>query len=110
MNYQMGDFGEGMGFDFNFSNLLNQGTAAASTYLSNPTNQQNLLNAGMKLIMPKPPKPRPVSGAAPAPAPGTPAAIAAAAAKDNTMLYVGLGVAGVTVLAIVAGIIMSRKK
>jgi hypothetical protein len=108
MNYQMGDFGEGMGFDFNFSNLLNQGTAAASTYLSNPTNQQNLLNAGMNLIMPKPPKPKPATAAAPAP--GTPAAIAAAAAKDNTMLYVGLGVAGVTVLAIVAGIVMSRKK
>lgn len=106
MNYQMGDFGEGMGFDF--SSLFNQGVAAGTTYLSNPTNQQNLINAGMNLIMPKPPKPKPVSVAAPAP--GTPAAIAAAAAKDNTMLYVGLGVAGVTVLAIVAGIVMSRKK
>lgn len=98
MNYYMGDFGF-------LDNLLQAG----SKWINNPANQQQIINAGVKLITPKPPKPKaPVSSIAP----GTtvlPSASGPVQQKDNTLLYVGIGVAGLAIVAVVAGLVMARK-
>lgn len=104
MNYYMGDFG--ILPNFNVDSLLNAG----STWIKNPANQQQLINAGMNLITPKPPKPKPAASSV---APGStvlPSSSGPVQQKDNTMLYVGVGVAGVALIAVVAGLIMARKK
>jgi len=101
MNYYMGDFGF-----LDVNSLLNAG----STWINNPTNQQQLINAGMNLIAPKPPKPKTPAASV---APGStvlPSSSGPIQQKDNTMLYVGVGVAGVALIAVVAGLIMARKK
>jgi hypothetical protein len=97
MNYVMGDFG-----------FFDQITQAASTFFSNPQNQQQLINAGINLIAPKPPKPS--NQVVNLPSSPTTITSVIPAQKDNTMLYVGLGVAGVALVAVVAGIIMAKKK
>jgi hypothetical protein len=102
MNYYMGDFGF-----LNVDSILNAG----STWINNPANQQQLLNAGMNLIAPKPPKPKPAASSSIAPGSTVlPSSSGPIQQKDNTMLYVGLGVAGVALIAVVAGLVMARKK
>jgi hypothetical protein len=98
MNYVMGDFG-----------FIDSILSAGSTWINNPTNQQQLINAGLNLIAPKPKAPKPAS---PAPLPATviQSAPLNPQQKDNTMLYVGLGVAGVALVAVVAGLVMAKKK
>lgn len=94
MNYVMGDFGF-------LDNILDAG----KKWINDPKNQQDLLNQGLKLITPKPPKPK--TPAAPAPTIVQPLV---PEKKDNTMLYVGMGVAGVALVAVVAGLVMAKKK
>lgn len=97
MNYVMGDFNGWL------DDLMDQGKKV----LTDPKTTQAIVQAGVKLIAP-PPKsstPKPVIPTAPV-TPGAPIV----PAKDNTMLYVGLGVAGVALVAVVAGIVMARKK
>lgn len=96
MNYVMGDFGF-------LDDILNAG----KTWISDPKNQQQIINQGINLIKPKPSAPKP---SAPAPATIIQSAPLAPQQKDNTMLYVGLGVAGVALVAVVAGLVMAKKK
>jgi hypothetical protein len=101
MNYVMGDFG--FFSDFSVDSILNAG----KTWISDPKNQQQVISAGVNLVAPKP-KP-----AAPKPVTTTTSTTAAAGQiqkKDNTLLYVGLGVSGVVVAAVIAGIVMAKKK
>ena len=98
MNYTMGDFGE-MGFSLDFNKLIAEG----KKYVSNPTNQQMLMEQGLKLIAGKKKK-KPASVAAPIPQPVfAPAPIAP---KSNTLLYVGIGFAAL----VVGGVIFLKKK
>lgn len=102
MNYYMGDFGF-----FNVDSILNAG----STWINNPTNQQQLINAGMNLIAPKPKAPKPAASSSVSPGSTIlPSSSGAVPQKDNTMLYVAAGVTTVAVLAVVVGLVMARKK